>query len=67
MGRPIRLMCCKTISKHNVDVPRAFGSVVLALSDAQRAHWASYLATGRGSVALFASIDKDEDNLLSLF
>lgn len=65
MGRPIRLMCCKTISKHNVDVPRAFGSVVLALSDAQRAHWASYLATGRGSVALFASIDKDEDNLLS--
>jgi hypothetical protein len=29
------------------------------------AHWTSYLATGRGSVALFASIDQDGDHLLS--
>jgi hypothetical protein len=35
------------------------------LTKAQVAQWNSYLATGRGSVALFASIDRDEDNSLT--
>jgi alanine transaminase len=39
--------------------------VSAAVTDAQRAHWDAYLASGRGSVALFASIDKDSDGLLS--
>jgi len=37
-----------------------------SFTEAQRAHWESYLATGRGSVALFASIDQDQDNVLKL-
>jgi aspartate/methionine/tyrosine aminotransferase len=36
-----------------------------AVTEAQRAHWDAYLASGRGSVALFASIDKDSDGKLS--
>jgi len=34
-------------------------------TEAQKAFWGSYLATGRGSVSLFASIDKDSDGKLS--
>jgi len=53
-------------SPHN---PRNLSSItankaIFSLTEAQRSHWNSYLATGRGSVALFASIDQDEDHLL---
>mmetsp|Transcript_3204 Transcript_3204/g.4309 ORF Transcript_3204/g.4309 Transcript_3204/m.4309 type:complete len:669 (-) Transcript_3204:60-2066(-) len=37
-----------------------------ALTDVQKAHWKSYLATGRGAVSLFNSIDKDGDGKLNV-
>jgi aspartate/methionine/tyrosine aminotransferase len=46
------------------DQRRLFSVVSDAISDAQSAHWGAYLASGRGSVALFASIDKDSDGFL---
>lgn len=39
---------------------------VSQLTDVQKALWMSYLATGRGSAALFGSIDSDCDGVLKL-
>lgn len=41
------------------------GRVFSTASDAQKAHWGSYMATGRGTKSLFASIDKDSDGKIS--
>jgi hypothetical protein len=46
-------------------VQRAFATEVSGITDIQKAHWASYLATGRGTAALFGSLDVDRDGLLS--
>jgi aspartate/methionine/tyrosine aminotransferase len=49
-----------------LDQRRLFSNTMsAAVTDAQKAHWDAYLASGRGSVALFASIDKDSDGFLS--
>jgi hypothetical protein len=45
--------------------PSALGSRRCLATDAQKAFWNSYLATGRGSVSLFRSMDKDGDGKLS--
>ena len=45
----------------NNDLSKRF----LSSEETQKAHWESYLATGRGSAALFGSIDKDADGKLS--
>jgi hypothetical protein len=45
--------------------PSALAGRQYFVTDAQKAFWNSYLATGRGSVSLFASIDKDGDGMLS--
>jgi hypothetical protein len=47
------------------DRTRLFSDVPRAVTEAQKAHWDAYLASGRGSVALFASIDYDSDGELS--
>lgn len=59
----------KAFNEASVGATASFSSASAAeeaLTDVQKTHWKSYLATGRGAVSLFESIDKDNDGKLNV-